>query len=113
MCCISKVLVQWYSLEQICAKMGDQFINYISNRAFILEASCPRCLSKKCRVKSTYFAICYNCGKWYVARSTGMVTPRQFANMQQRKFYIITRTIKMVNIAASAIILFIILRSFI
>jgi len=90
---------------------SDHFISYMPKRTFVLEATCPRCLSKKYRVRSAYFAVCYNCGKWYVTKTSGMVARHNFANPQQRKFYLITRTIKIVNVAASAIALLIILRS--
>ena len=76
-----------------------------------METRCPRCLSKKYRIKSAYFAICYDCGKWYVTNPIGMYPASKFVNPQQRKFYLITRVLKIANITVAAFVLLFILRS--
>gem|GEM_PF-2134061 len=78
-----------------------------------MEIRCPRCLSKKYRVKSAYFAICYNCGKWYLTNPSRILSTPKFVNPQQRKFYLITRVFKIANIAIAAIALLYILKFFI
>ena len=62
---------------------------------------------------SSYFAICYDCGKWYLTITRRIFSRPEFVNTQQRKFYMITRMIKIANVAVAAIVMLIILGIFI